>query len=102
MKPSYSSTPEPVGTSLAQIAGWLTGRVVDCQVGVFLSYVTTLGHGLIDRELYVPDEWCQDAARRRAAHIPEALTFATQPDLALRMVQRAQAAGLPIRWVVAD
>jgi SRSO17 transposase len=80
----------------------LTGRVENCQVGVFLSYVTALGHALIDRELYLPEDWCQDAARRQAAHIPAALTFATKPELALRMVQRAQAAGLPIHWVVAD
>src|SRR5437763_7539909 len=80
----------------------LTGRVENCQVGVFLSYVTVAGHALIDRELYLPEDWCQDAARKRAAHIPEALRFATKPELALRMVQRAQAAGLPIRWVVAD
>ncbi len=80
----------------------LTGRVENCQVGVFLSYVTARGHALIDRELYLPEDWCQGAARRQAAHIPEELTFATKPELALRMVQRAQAAGLPICWVVAD
>jgi SRSO17 transposase len=80
----------------------LTGRVENCQVGVFLSYVTARGHALIDRELYLPEDWCQDAARRQAAHIPETVRFATKPELALRMVQRTQAAGLPIRWVVAD
>ncbi len=80
----------------------LTGRVENCQVGVFLSYVTARGHALIDRELYLPEDWCQDAARRQAAHIPQTVRFATKPELALRMVQRAQAAGLPIRWVVAD
>jgi len=36
--------------------------------------VTAQGHGLIDRELYLPEEWCHDAARRQAAHIPETLT----------------------------
>ena len=80
----------------------LTGRVENCQVGVFLSYVTASGHALIDRELYLPQDWCQDAARRQAAHIPPTLRFQTKPELALRMVQRTQAAGLPIRWVVAD
>lgn len=80
----------------------LTGRVENCQVGVFLSYVTALGHGLIDRELYLPQEWCQDAARRLAAHIPQSVPFATKPELAQRMVQRALLAGLPIRWVAAD
>lgn len=72
------------------------------RLGVFLSYVTTLGHALIDRELYLPEEWCGDLPRRQAAHIPETVRFVTKPELALFMVQRAQAAGLPIRWVVAD
>jgi SRSO17 transposase len=66
------------------------------------SYVTALGHGLIDRELYLPEEWCADLPRRRAAHIPDHLSFATKPELARRMVQRAQHAQVPIRWVVAD
>lgn len=79
-----------------------TGRVENCQVGVFLSYVTALGHGLIDRELYLPQDWCHDPARRLAAHIPQSVTFQTKPELARLMVQRAQSAGLPIDWVVAD
>ena len=80
----------------------VSGRVDNCQVGVFLSYVTALGHGLIDRELYLPQQWCLDAARRQAAHIPEAVRFQTKPELARLLVQRAQQAGLPIQWVVAD
>jgi SRSO17 transposase len=80
----------------------LTGRVENCQVGVFLSYVTARGHALIDRELYLPEDWCADPARRHAAHIPDPLTFHTKPELAKRMVERAAAAGLPIGWVVAD
>lgn len=80
----------------------LRGRVENCQVGVFLSYVTVLGHALIDRELYLPEDWCGDALRRQAAHIPEPVRFATKPELGQLMIQRAQAAGLPIGWVVAD
>lgn len=80
----------------------ITGRVENCQVGVFLSYVTARGHALIDRELYLPEDWCADLPRRQAAHIPEAITFQTKPELAKHMVERAQAAQLPIRWVVAD
>jgi SRSO17 transposase len=80
----------------------LTGRVENCQVGVFLSYVTERGHGLIDRELYLPLDWCQDHARRQGVHIPETVSFQTKPQLAQRMVERAVQAGLPIAWVVAD
>lgn len=64
--------------------------------------MTALGHALIDRELYLPEGWCSDLPRRLAAHIPETVPFQTKPELAQRMVHRAQAAGLPIRWVVAD
>src|SRR5207302_10730893 len=57
---------------------------------------------LIDRELYLPEDWCHDLPRRHAAHIPDSVPLRTKPELAQLMVQRAQAAGLPIRWVVAD
>ena len=80
----------------------ITGRVENCQVGVFLSYVTALGHGLIDRALYLPQDWCADAARRQAAHIPESVRFATKPELAQQMLERTQAAGVACQWVVAD
>jgi SRSO17 transposase len=76
--------------------------VENCQVGVFLSYVTAQGHALIDRALYLPEDWCADPPRRQATHIPEAVRFATKPDLGQQMIGRAQVAGLPIRWVVAD
>ena len=79
-----------------------SGRVENCQVGVFLSYVTALGHALIDRELYLPEDWCSDLPRKQAVHIPETVPFQTKPEQAKLMVQRAQAAHLPIRWVVAD
>lgn len=79
-----------------------TGRVENCQVGVFLSLVTDLGHGLIDRELYLPQDWCAEQPRRQSVHIPDAVSFATKPELGIRMLQRAQTAGLLPRWVVAD
>jgi SRSO17 transposase len=52
--------------------------------------------------LYIPEEWCDDPARRQEAHIPEGVRFQTKPELAQRLVQRAICASLPIRWVVAD
>ena len=78
------------------------GEVANCQMGVFLSYVTARGHSLIDRELYLPDVWTSDAARREGAHIPTSVDFATKPQLGCRMLQRALDAGVPVCWVVAD
>jgi SRSO17 transposase len=79
-----------------------TGQVQNCQVGVFLSYVTAKGHALIDRELYLPLDWCEDRDRRRAAGIPESVRFQTKPELARRMLARLWNAQVPMAWVVAD
>jgi SRSO17 transposase len=78
------------------------GRIENAQIGVFLAYARDKGHALIDRELYLPEEWCDDAARRDAAAIPEQVAFATKPALAARMIGRALDAGLPCAWVVGD
>src|SRR6266487_2212113 len=80
----------------------ITGQVQNYQVGVFLTYVTARGHTLIDRELYLPLDWCEDRERCQAAHIPESVHFRTKPELALQMLERMEKAGCPIAWVVAD
>jgi DDE superfamily endonuclease len=79
-----------------------TGQVQNCQVGVFLSYITSAGHTLIDRELYLPQDWLADRARCRQAGIPDARAFRTKPDLAIAMLERLQQAQVPVDWVVAD
>jgi SRSO17 transposase len=84
-----------------QYSGTL-GKIDNCQVGVFLGYASQLGHTLLDRELYVPQEWTNDRDRCRKAGIPEARRFATKPQLAQHMLVRAFAAGVPARWVTGD
>jgi len=79
-----------------------TGQVENCQVGVFLAYVTARGHTLIDRELYLLPEWLVDQQRRQAVGIPQSVGFQTKPELARRMLERVWEAQLPIAWVVAD
>jgi SRSO17 transposase len=78
------------------------GKVDNCQIGVFLSYASPLGHALLDRELYLPQEWTGDRARCRQAGIPEERHFATKPQLAQQMLARAFAAGVPAAWVTGD
>jgi SRSO17 transposase len=79
-----------------------TGQVENCQVGVFLSYVTSRGHALIDRELYLPSDWLADRERCREAGIPETVRLQTKPELARQMIERLWKAQIPIAWVVAD
>src|SRR6266567_4502272 len=79
-----------------------TGVVENCQVAVFLAYATSRGHGLIDRELYLPKPWIDDPERCRQAGIPETVHFQTKCELARQMVERVHRAQIPIAWVVAD
>jgi SRSO17 transposase len=78
------------------------GRIENAQIGVFLAYASGKGHALIDRELYLPEEWCANAGKRAEAAVPDEAVFATKPALAGRMIGRALDAGLPCAWVVGD
>src|SRR3978361_2093956 len=47
------------------------GKITNCQIGVFASYVSSKGHAFIDRALYLPKVWADDAAGMGAAHVPD-------------------------------
>ena len=78
------------------------GRIENSQVGVFLCYAGSGGAALVDRELYLPEEWAADRERCRAAAVPEDTKFATKPELAQKMIARALAAGAACAWVAGD
>ena len=74
------------------------GKITNCQIGVFAAYVSRHGHAFIDRALYLPKVWASDPARRAAAHIPDAVEFATKPRIGVAMLERAVAAEVPFSW----
>jgi SRSO17 transposase len=78
------------------------GRIENCQIGVFLGYASSRGRAFLDRELYLPQEWARDPARRQEAGVPADVTFATKPELARQMLERAFAAAVPAAWVTGD
>jgi SRSO17 transposase len=82
------------------------GKRANCQAGVYLGYASRQGYTLLDRRLYLPQEWVADeryAERRRRCGVPAALTFKTQPTLGWEMMQAVhQASTLRARWVTCD
>ena len=93
------------GTKSAGVArqySGTAGRIENSQIGVFLAYASPQGHAFLDRALYVPKAWVEDAQRREAAGIPAEVGFATKGDLAQTMLARALAAGVPAAWVTGD
>ena len=69
------------------------GKIDNAQVAVDLAYATAAGHGVIDRELYLPPGWLADAQPCRAAGVPDQVGFASKPELARVMLARALEAG---------
>src|SRR6202161_2108912 len=78
------------------------GKITNCQIGVFATYVSRHGHGFIDRALYLPKGWTDDPARLKATSVPSGVAFATKPQLAATMIERAIATAVPFRWVAGD
>ena len=79
-----------------------TGTVENCVTTVFSAYVTANGQAWVDFDVYLPQRWARDLPRRRAAGIPDDLTFATKPQLAMNQLDRLVAAGSPARWAAFD
>jgi SRSO17 transposase len=77
------------------------GKVENCQVGVFMAYVSREGHAPVDARLYLPEEWAKDRPRRKAAGVPRAVKFRTRHQLALEMLDGCGQA-LPHSWVAGD
>ena len=80
----------------------LTGQIENCQVGVFLAYISSKGQSLLDRRLYLPKSWTTVSKRRKKAHIPRKVRFATKTGVAKGMLQSAIKAGIHPAWFVAD
>ncbi len=77
------------------------GKVENCQVGVFLAYVSARGYAPLDRQLYLPREWADDKKRRKRCRVPKHMTFQESWRIGLALIERS-AAGLPFGWVAGD
>ncbi len=90
-----------------QYAGTL-GKQGNCQIVVSAEYVVDEPstsqplHWPLSARLSLPEIWAEDRERCRGAHVPEAVTFASKPELALHLVDRAQAWGVPDAPIVTD
>ncbi len=78
------------------------GKITNCQIGVLACYLSRHGHAFIDRALYLPKAWTNEAGRMARAHVPDNTGFATKPALALAMIELAIASNVPFSWVAAD
>jgi SRSO17 transposase len=77
------------------------GKTDNCQVAVFLGYVSLHEHALVDLRLYLPAEWTQDAARMKKAGVPKGTKFRTRHELALELLAQ-HGKTLPHQWITGD
>jgi SRSO17 transposase len=81
------------------------GKLANCQASVVLAYASEVGHTLLDRRLYLPKEWFDEAHQERwhKCGIPEDVTFQTKPELGWAMVEAVlQRGAVPFQWVAMD
>jgi SRSO17 transposase len=77
------------------------GKVENCQVGIYLSYVSREDHALVDFRLYLPKEWADRKRRRKKAGVPTDIRFCTRHELMLEMLAK-RGSLLPHTWVAGD
>jgi SRSO17 transposase len=77
------------------------GKADNCQVGVFLGYVSRHDHALLDFRLYLPEEWARDEPRRQECHVPPAVRYQTRQEQCLEMLD-AWGDQVPHGWVTGD
>ena len=77
------------------------GKIENCQVGIFMGYVTRKEHALVNVRLYLPEEWTGDRARCREAGVPQTVPFRTRHQQALEMLNEC-GADLPHIGIAGD
>src|SRR5713101_6641474 len=77
------------------------GKVDNCQVGVYMGYVSRHDHALLDFRLSLPQEWARDEQRRQACHVPKEVQYHTRHDQCLEMRDRWRDQ-VPHGWVTGD
>src|SRR5450755_3176571 len=78
------------------------GKTDNCQIAVTLSIANHAASLPIAYRLYLPEDWADDKARRKKAHVPDSVKFQTKPRIALAQIKAALAAGVPPGVVLAD
>ena len=73
-----------------------TGKVDNCVVSVHTGYVVGDFQCLLDSDVYLPEEWADDLPRRRAAYVPDDVTFRTKPEIALDQIRRCLGNGIRV------
>ena len=72
------------------------GKVDNCVVGVHLVYAAPGFQCLLGSRVYLPEEWANDAERRKQNYIPEEVQFRTKPQIALEQIDRALGNGIAV------
>jgi SRSO17 transposase len=81
------------------------GKIANCQASVVLAYASEAGQTLLDRRLYLPRAWFDEAHRERwqKCGIPKDTPFRPTPELGAEMIDALlETAHVPFQWITMD
>jgi SRSO17 transposase len=78
------------------------GKLTNCQVTVNCHYAERTLAWPVATRLYLPREWAEDPERRKQAHVPEGVRFQTKAEIALALLDEANACGVEHACVTCD
>ena len=98
-----SSFPKKGNASVGVQRQWSgrLGKVDNCQIGVYMGYVSSQEQALVDMRLYLPKEWAKDKTRRQKAGVPKEIRYRTRHELCLQMLAE-KGTLLPHQWIAGD
>jgi len=93
----------PVGPNRRRTgpSGGRLGKIENCQVGLFMAYATSKGHGPLDRRLFLPEDWAEDDERRSECHVPKDVKHRTKCRMALDMLAE-HGGGILHGWIAGN
>ncbi len=82
-----------------------TGKIDNCQSGVYLGYASERGFAFLNCKLFIPEKWFLEEykQRRKRTNFPDDLEFQTKGEIALSLLNTVeQEKGFEAKWVGMD
>lgn len=80
----------------------VVGVTENCQAGIFMGYASNKGYGLVEKHLYIPEKWFDDAHEelREKCKFPREAAYKEKCGICLDLLKSVRNDGsFPAKWI---